>query len=169
MWFLPNPVCLSSPRSTLSMDLWGVAILLPLLLECWDTGLLASLAMKLIFPSPSGDRDTPQTSLLTLCQPNAVLPLFPHYESVPFADSLVSLLPINLVPPHYTASFGGVATSPFPPFGASSREPTPRAHSLVIPHELWRAGAEGRGLTERLSPFLSLFSSGILFCPCPIP
>lgn len=113
MWFLPNPVCLSSPRSTLSMDLWGVAILLPLLLECWDTGLLASLAMKLIFPSPSGDRDTPQTSLLTLCQPNAVLPLFPHYESVPFADSLVSLLPINLVPPHYTASFGGVATSPF--------------------------------------------------------
>lgn len=37
---------------------------------------------------------------------------------------------------HYTASFGGVATFPFPPFGASSREPTPRAHSLVIPHEL---------------------------------
>lgn len=52
----------SKPCLSLSFpwsDLHGIAVLLPPLLDCGDTRLLAALAMKLTFLWPSGSKDAP--------------------------------------------------------------------------------------------------------------
>lgn len=123
VWFLPSPVRLGRfpDRSLLSLDLRRTAILLPPLLECWDTGLLALLAMRLTFLSPSGSSVQPSLGV--------------------WPDSSFLLLELPM----------GVYTQ----------------ITFLGDHRLWRAGAEDRGLTEGLSPFLSLFSSRILFVPAP--